>query len=512
MGLGLRRLHHRISDSGLTSAILDNRETARDVGIVVLFGVVLAWLMIRFDGNLFVGGGYLVAVAALALTIFRLDWGLALYLFVVLLCDNFPVPGFPALTSTIGYYNNFTSITYLPPNPVILTPNELHLGLICTVWAVRQALKIGEPVVGLPPKVPYLLLAATLFAGFLVCFARGGDFVVALWEVRALMYFCIVLFLVPQIVRTKKQIRVLVWVIIVAMSIKAFQGALRYAALGFTFGRWPHMYETLTNHEDPVFLTTLVVLWLGLLVLKVKERQKIVLMCALPLFALGFIAGNRRAAIAASMVSILAFFILLPKEGKMTVLKRGGVFLVAFALYLAAFWNTQSRLAYVALQIKSTVTKQAGIRGEFDVGSAMYRENENYNLAVTFRTSPAIGIGFGSPFLMPIRLWALFPRLGTYIPHNQIFWVYVKTGALGGFFFWLFFNSFMYRGARISAHTRDPYLRVIAIVGVVAIVNQLVVSYVDMQLTFARNMVYLGVLMGLVSTVSVIETESPAKT
>lgn len=35
---------------------------------------------------------------------------------------------------------------------------------------------------------------------------------------------------------------------------------------------------------------------------------------------------------------------------------------------------------------------------------------------------------------------------------------------------------------------------------VVAVINQMVVSYFDLQLTYYRNMIYLGTLMGLMPT------------
>jgi O-antigen ligase len=88
--------------------------------------------------------------------------------------------------------------------------------------------------------------------------------------------------------------------------------------------------------------------------------------------------------------------------------------------------------------------------------------------------------------------------LSDYLPHNQILWVFVKMGAIGGTLFWLFFNSFVFRGAMILTRLKDSYLKAVCAVCVVAIVNQFVVSYVDMQLAWYRNMVYLGLLMGLV--------------
>ena len=71
-------------------------------------------------------------------------------------------------------------------------------------------------------------------------------------------------------------------------------------------------------------------------------------------------------------------------------------------------------------------------------------------------------------------------------------------GVFGGFLFWFFMNSFVFHAARIFRRLEDPYLKAVCAVCIVAVANQLVVSYVDMQLTFYRNMIYLGSLMGIV--------------
>jgi O-antigen ligase len=106
---------------------------------------------------------------------------------------------------------------------------------------------------------------------------------------------------------------------------------------------------------------------------------------------------------------------------------------------------------------------------------------------------------------------ANFP-LSRYIPHNEIVWVLVKTGIVGFFVFWYFFNSFVVYGAGVLKRLRDPYLAAVCVVAVVAVVNQLVVSYVDMQLNWARNMAYLGLLFGLVPAVERIDADQQLQT
>jgi O-antigen ligase len=97
-----------------------------------------------------------------------------------------------------------------------------------------------------------------------------------------------------------------------------------------------------------------------------------------------------------------------------------------------------------------------------------------------------------------------FP-LRDYIPHNQVLWLLVKMGAVGFCLFWFFLNSFACGSTLIVRSLRDPYLKAVGTVAIAAIVNQIVVSHYDLQLTYYRNMVFLGTLMGLIPAISSID-------
>jgi O-antigen ligase len=203
---------------------------------------------------------------------------------------------------------------------------------------------------------------------------------------------------------------------------------------------------------------------------------------------------------------MLVFVVLLPPKERKRTLQILSAVVIVFGLYLAVFWNVNNRLASVAQQFKSTITKEEGVRGSKDVESTMYREAENYNLGYTFQTSPITGVGFGVPYFQPIRMWGVQGlALGKYIAHNQILWIFVKTGAIGGFIFWFFFNCYVYRATTIFRRLKDPYLKSVCMVCIVQVANQFVVSYVDMQLTYYRNMTYLGILMAIVTVIDALD-------
>ena len=48
---------------------------------------------------------------------------------------------------------------------------------------------------------------------------------------------------------------------------------------------------------------------------------------------------------------------------------------------------------------------------------------------------------------------------------------------------------------------QDPYLKAVCVMAVAAVVNQMVTSYYDLQLTYYRNMIYLAALLGLLPAI-----------
>lgn len=485
---------------------------------VLAIALVLSFLMgvavVYTDGNPFVAGALVGVIAVVIITVYRIEWGFNLFLFMVFFFDQFDIPGFPGITSSVGYFTNLSSINYLPRmEQGAVTPMELHLLFILFVWIVLLAVGRRRFVSGVIVKGPailfFLAMGGTILHGVVI---KGGDPIIALWESRALAYLGLMLFFVPQLIQSEKQLTGLLWTCIAGISFKALQGALRYASMGFTFGYWPHIYETFTNHEDPVFFVTLFILAIAFSLFRVRSSLQKAVIILMPLLLLGFIAGQRRATYASFAAALLAFVAILPSPQLRMFIRRFSIVALVFGVYVGIFWNSQSRIGAIAQQFKATFTDEPGVRGQKDVESTFYRKLETYNLSYTFLRSPIVGIGFGQPFETPARLWNLgINKLGKYIPHNQIIWVFVKMGVAGAFFFWFFFNSFAIRGAITFSHLNTPYLKAVCAVCTVAIVNQLVVSFVDMQLTWYRNLIYLGILMGLVPVLETIDKKASSQ-
>jgi len=472
----------------------------------ILVSAAVATIFVLSYGSVLATGVFISTLAIALISFYRLDWGFYLLVGLVLMLDQFGIPGFEPYTFQIGYFRNLKEVSYLPLSELAVTNAlELHLLLLLCVWVIILTVRKNVALKPVPVWGAALIFFAWVVFSFIYGLRRNGDFLPALWEIRALFYLGIMYFFVPQIIRTKEQLQTLMWVCIAAISVKAFQGVGRFIYLGFSFYGFP----TLTSHEDPVFFTTLIIFLLGLVLFKAHHKQRIALILLLLPLTIGFIVAQRRAAYAGLGISLPVLFVLIPVQQRWILLKSFLPFALVIAIYCAVFWDDTGKWGGPVRLIKSGFTTEKEEAGD-RYYSNLYREFENYDLAVTGRHSPVIGLGFGTRYLRPIPLARIPFDLSPYIPHDQILWLLVKTGAIGFFLFFLFLDSYVVRCSSLFSRLIDPYGKAICLMVIIAIINQLVVSYYDMQLTFYRNMIYLGTLMGLLPALQTFDKLPPS--
>ncbi len=482
-----------------------DKENALVLPIIITLAAIMCGSFYYFDGNVHLAVGIVYLCVVLVLSLLSLDLSLYLFMFTVILFEQYEIPSFPALTDSVYFFRNLKEIPYVPYfDEGVIAPFEIHILFLCLGLFIHACIKKDFFFKPLSVWGSFLLFFGFLLFGFFYGLKNGGDFLVALWEVRALFYLCLMYIIVPQILDTKKQISILFWLFIIGVTIKAIQGVLRFIDLGFTTGG----YALLTNHEDPVFMVTLFVLLIGFLVFNTGKWQlRSLLMLLLPL-GLGFYVAQRRASYASLMVSLSALVVILPALIRIKFLTYFLPVLLVIIIYGAAFWNNTGTLGRPVQMIKSGIEKPDKETNFQDYSSNLYRAFENYDLSQTIIKKPILGTGFGVKYDQPIPLVRIPFPLQDYIPHNEIIWVLVKLGATGFFAFWYFFNCFVAKGTQIFVRLKDPYLKVITLVIVLAVINQMVVSFFDLQLTYYRNMLYLGCLMGLLPVIDRLKSEN----
>jgi hypothetical protein len=482
-------------------------EDARINRYLIAGSLVIAALLLAGGGSLFPSVAFIGCSAVLILTFYRIEWGFYTFVAAVLFFDQFIPPEFFGSSTSLGteYFQNLKSLPALANvSFAVFTPMELHLLLIILAWLTLIAFNKKVMLNPVPIAPAAILFFLWLGASFVNGMRRGGDFLPALWELRALFYLGIMFVFVPQVIQTKQHLRALMWITIGAAAFKAAQGLARFASVGFTM----EGYSVFTNHEDPLFWISLFIFFLGLTLFGARTAQKGAIRWLLLPFIAGFIVAQRRAAFGALVISVVVFLVMLPREQQFRFLKMFVPVAAVFCVYLAVFWTSEdgSAIAAPAVFIRSsfyTTEKEAAE----SYSSNLYREMENYDLAYTSRRTPLIGIGFGNKYDQPLTLPNIAFPLRDYIPHNEIFWLIVKMGSIGFFFFCLFMTSFVFRAAAVFARLKDPYLKALCIVSIAGVLAQIVVSYFDLQLTFYRNMIYLGMLMGVLPTLELADEE-----
>lgn len=438
--------------------------------------------------------GFVGLLAVVFLTFYRLEWGLYIFLATVLLIDQFEVPEFSSLTYKTNYFNNINVIPWLPRiEAAAFSPLDVHLALLFVVWVTGLILKTAPPI-RRPLAWPFALaFVLWLAVGFVAGAGRGGDSTAALWELRGLGYLFIVYVFFSGTIRTPDQVRAVIWVCIAAITVKAFEGTIRFAGLGFTLGG----HDALLTHEDPIFFITLWILLFGLSAHGVRSAQRTTLWWVFIPLLLGFYAANRRAAFASLAASLIVFGTLLPAPQRRRILKRSIPVIIALGVYAALFWGSASPIAAPLNQIRSGFVDDYATLGDRNYYSNLYRKLENFNLAYTVRQYPATGIGFGTKYYQPLELVKINYALRDYMAHNNILWLLVKVGGIGFLLFWMFVNVFGARGGLLVMRLQNPYLKAVGIMIVVAVINQLVAAYFDLHLVRYRTMTYMGALMGL---------------
>jgi O-Antigen ligase len=468
------------------------------VGIAVV-SIADAGILIVTNGNLEAAIAFTTVLLVLFGTFYKVDWGFYMFFGMVLLFDQFlnQMPDGDPITLKVGYFMNLKQNPFLPSfSAGVMNPLELQMGLILLAWFIAISARRARKLQGVPFWGFAVLLFLAILAAELHGLHGGGDFLVSLWEIRALIYFLLLYFLVPQVIQTRKQITIVVWIFIIMVTIKALQGDMRLAGLGFKFDE----YTVLTNHEDPMFMSDLFILAMGFSLFDAKVRQRKVLAWLMPLLIMGFYAGQRRASYAGYFIAVGVFVIMLSSKERKKFFRAALPVVLFLGLYTAVFWNYHGRISEPIELVKSGFSQTEQGAGErFD--SNLYREFERYDLAATVKNFPVIGTGFGQKYQTPAFLVHLGISLQDWIPHDQIFWIMVNMGLIGFFIFFLFIDSLMFESGRVARITRDPYLRSLTFMIGAMIANQIVVSYYDMQLTFYRDMVFLGTFCGLLPVI-----------
>ena len=388
--------------------------------------------------------------------------------------------------------NNSAGLTDLS-----ITPAEILMLTVALVAITRASAEHRLQWPGGRLVAAYCLYILVVLGAEVHGLIAGGDFKTSLWEMRPQAYGFILFFMATTLIVDRSQLQRLAIVFLLAVSVKALVADVRYFVT--LQGNIGPLLEVLA-HEDSYFLGMLVTAGLAAAIW-LNNRRVLILMSVMSALALIAMLANSRRAGVYVLAAAVGVILLLAFRFEPALRKRIAWLSVALVIAGAAFvgyaWDKQYGIqAQLARPIRSLVDPTAR-----DFSSDLYRTAETANLLFTFRTSPLIGVGFGSPFYIvyPMADISKIYPLWNVIPHNSLMWVGMRMGALGFVAFWGLIGVAVLEGFYVIGHRRDPLLRAIAAFAIAAIVGEIAVGYVDLQLESYRNLIFLGVLIGVLN-------------
>jgi O-antigen ligase len=474
----------------MRTAISASRLGADEALLIGATGILMI-LALTVEGESALAYLVMAIPIVVGLSWWRPVYGFALLLGLAMLTEQFEINTMPEsikpmALQTLPIFENLKDYT---PVPLQANAVEIWLVFLAVVWLVQGVLSNRLRLSAIPCPPAWLIAAGTILVAFTYGVVQGGDVKVALWEIRALGYLLGLIWLVPQVVEKRRDVTLLLSVIVVTLGIKSVQGLYRYFVI---LGMELDLRETFMAHEDPVMIIPMLFLLAALYYYRTTPFLTRVLLGSAPFMFTALVLTQRRVAYIGLAISMVVFFTTLSTLPRRRILRVALPILLVFAAYAAAFAGSDSPLGR-PIQRALTIFDSTNT-------SNLYRVLELENLRYTIRNHPW-GIGFGHPYEIIRQMPKLEFSLVDYIPHNQVMWLWVKTGTVGFVLMLFFFARMVSEAVWTYRRSRDPLLCAVAVIIPIAIINQLVASSFELQLTFGRNMIYLGTLIGLLGPI-----------
>jgi len=504
-------MKHRTSGaSSVSSALLIELEHARRrrerLWLLGICGVLLFLTPLVVLGVLNVGVGLFVALPVI--------------LVLLIVIARWPQVGFFVMTACVVFIDQapqlvpiFTDKLYVyfwPPvlEGLIERPIGFLFLFMLFVLLCRHAVKREPLLRGGGLILPFVLFLLCVVVAAVYGYVTGGTLKIIVVEIRPFVYFFESYLLAYNLVTQKSQVRGFFWLVIAGAALKALQGIYIYVKLHGQLGN-----NSLMSHEESFFFIGLLFLIVLLCMHYRWWRQLIAALCALPFVLVTLVLNNRRTDYVAFLLALGAawalMFVMRP-QARLLLGTVAALGLLVLGGYVALFANSTAAIGQPARGIVAVFHPSAtDVR---DQQSNQYRVIEDFDLRYTIaRENFLIGMGFGKTYFQPVPLTTVFPDIGqadqyyNYVPHNNIYWVWMRFGAIGFLIFWYLFGSIIVRGSLIARQLRDPYLQIAAIYAVGMTVAEIVVAFADYQLFFYRNVIYIGLLAGLLMKLPEVE-------
>lgn len=448
--------------------------------------------------------GFIGAVIGILLVL-PLIWNrptIGLYIVIggVFVFETFPL-GFPdSITDDNGFFRTLRAVG----GPSIFFFNGFEAIALFTLATIALK-RLSERK--LPLETGPLFLAISFYMvivlfGFANGVARGGDISAAIWEVRSQLYLFVGYLIAVNTISNRGQLPIIFWIIIATVALKGLIGSWRYLitldAKLVGIGSIARNANSILAHEESYFFALFFGFILILYLFRSHRGQLIVSILIMAPVILSFLTNQRRAGNLALMLGIafivvLAFYVLKNRRKQLLI----GCLIVAVIspIYMAATWTSKSIIAEPTRAVRSLILPEGR-----DATSNLSREIEAIDLKYNIQSSPIIGRGYGKSivFYIPIPGIKYEFIYWDIVPHNTILWVWMRLGVVGFSAFWFMSGRSIVHSLLVAKNARDSYIQSAAVFAVISILTWLLMATFDMGLVDFRQMILVGVMMGMV--------------
>ena len=499
------------SSQTVSALLAEQRKGNRSI-FLALSIAALCLVPVLVVGGIVFGFALVVAlVILLILVVCVVRWplfGFFVALGCTLLIEQEPLPFLSSVSSFYVFYWP-EQLQGLPDRPI-----GFFLLFVLLAFTLQRLLTRRQTLQGGALLIPYLLFFLCVVWGIVHGLSTGGNLQIVTEEVRSFWYLFLGYIAAYNMITTKKRLHLLFWFIIICAGIKALEGV--YIFVFIAHGDLSANHQIM-SHEESYFWVAIILL-IMLFSLHYKYRpQFFVALSILPFLVVSLIANNRRAdyvALLAGMGVAWCFIFLVKPEARRLLVVLLVTTLLVTSAYVAVFYNQSSGIGEPARAIVSVFYTNPQDAGDVDNASSnAYRVIEDFDLEYTVKENP-MGLGFGKPFLQPLLLPNISASDPVYnlIPHNTIYWVWMRLGPIGYLALWYLFGAMIVRGCVYVRRLQDKYLQLVAIYIVCMVIMEILVAYADYQLSFYRNVLYVGMLAGVLMRLPVLDLDKEEAT
>src|SRR5205807_6425450 len=248
------------------------------------------------------------------------------------------------------------------------------------------------------------------------------------------VYGFILFLLSASLIRERRHLLTLGGIFFASVGLKAMLGFYRYfVTLGGSLGT----RESVLAHEESYFIGMFLIGTIAALIWYRKWRLVVPLLLLTPIAAIVELENRRRVGILAlwiGLVLVIALAIRFEAHLRKALIPLTAAAAIVVVAFMATYWNhNYGTIGQIVRPVSSLFSPD-----QRDAQSNAYRDAENANILISYRSSPVIGMGFGRPmiYVYPMAdISSIYP-LWNIIPHNTLLWIGMRMGTIGYVVLW----------------------------------------------------------------------------